>query len=53
MDILFTTKRLNVCKAEINDIDLIIELENHRDNRNFVWQGTYEEHLSEISDKNS
>ena len=53
MDILFATERLNVHRATKKDIDLIIELENHKDNRNFVWQGTYEEHLSEISDKNS
>lgn len=53
MDILLSTERLNITKATEKDIDLILELENHKDNRNFVWQGTYEEHLSEINDENS
>ncbi len=53
MDILFSTERLNIFKATEKDIDFILELENHKDNRNYVWQGTYDEHLSEINDKNS
>ncbi len=53
MDILLSTERLNIFNATEKDIDFILELENHKDNRNYVWQGTYEEHLSEINDKNS
>lgn len=53
MDILFSTERLNIFNATEKDIDIILELENHKDNRNYVWQGTFEEHMSEINDKNS
>jgi len=53
MDMLFSTERLNIFNATEKDIDFILELENHKDNRNYVWQGTYEEHLSEINDRNS
>ncbi len=53
MDILFSTERLNIFNATEKDIDIILELENHKDNRNYLWQGTFEEHMSEINDKNS
>lgn len=46
------TKRLYIVDAGEEDINTIIELENHRDNMNYIWQGTYEEHKSEIEDKN-
>lgn len=49
MKVLFTTERLNICLAEEQDITSIMELENHKDNNRFVWQGTYEEHLNEIN----
>lgn len=42
------TKRLNITEALAADIGTIMELESHRDNRNFIWSGTYEEHLGEI-----
>ncbi|WMJ75735.1 MULTISPECIES: GNAT family N-acetyltransferase [unclassified Sedimentibacter] len=45
------TKRLYLDDAKESDIDTIMELENHKDNRNFVWKGTYKEHKEEI--KNS
>ena len=45
-----TTKRLVIKDAKEFDIDLIIEMETHPDNRDFIWIGTYEEHLSEIHD---
>lgn len=49
---IFKTERLSFDYATENDIALIIELENHPANRDFVWQGSTEEHLSEINDPN-
>ena len=46
------TKRLYIIDASDSDIDTIINLESHKDNRNFLWIGTYEEHQAEIKDKN-
>jgi len=46
------TKRLYITNAAESDIETIIELESHKDNRNFIWIGTYEEHKAEIEDKN-
>ena len=45
-----TTERLTITNAAESDINFIIEAENHPDNRDFIWTGTYEEHLSEIHD---
>lgn len=53
MKVLITTERLNICLAEEQDIDIIMEFENHKDNKKFIWQGTYEEHLNEINSKAS
>jgi len=44
------TERLTITDAAESDIDYIIELEEHPDNRNFIWIGTHEEHLSEMND---
>ena len=46
------TDRLYLTEAQESDINMIIEIENHKDNRDFIWQGTYEQHLSEINDEN-
>lgn len=46
------TKRLNIVDANASEIDLIIEIESHKDNRDYLWIGTYEEHLEEIADPN-
>ncbi len=46
------TKRLYILDATEEDIETIIELESHEDNKNFLWIGTYEEHKEEIEDKN-
>ena len=46
------TKRLYIMDATEADIETIIELESHKDNRNFVWIGTFEQHKAEIEDKN-
>lgn len=47
---MFESKRLIMEKAGASDIALIMEMENHQDNRLYVWQGSYEDHLSEIHD---
>lgn len=46
------TARLHIVAATEGDIDTIIEIESHKDNRDFLWIGTYEEHLAEIADPN-
>lgn len=45
---LFETKRLSIVEAEIKDIPLILEIENDKENRDFIWVGTGEEHRNEI-----
>ena len=45
-----TSQRLLIEDADESDINFIIEMEEHPDNRDFIWQGTYDEHLSEIND---
>ncbi|MGH4118331.1 GNAT family N-acetyltransferase [Clostridium sp.] len=46
------TKRLYILDAIEEDIENIIKLESHKDNQDFVWSGTFEEHKAEIYDKN-
>ncbi len=46
------TERLNIIEATEADIPAIIELEEHKDNRDYLFIGTYEEHLEEISSPN-
>jgi len=46
------TERLLIVEAIESEIDTIMEIESHKDNRNFIWIGTYEEHNAEIEDKN-
>jgi ribosomal-protein-alanine N-acetyltransferase len=46
------TKRLYIIDAIESDIEAIIKLESHKDNRDFLWIGTYDEHKAEIEDKN-
>lgn len=46
------TLRLFIEEATESDIETIIELESHKDNRDYLWIGTYEEHKAEIADKN-
>ncbi len=44
------TERLLIREAEEQDIETVIQLESHPENRDYLWIGTYEEHLAEISD---
>ncbi len=46
------TEHLFIVEAVEDEIDAIIELERHRDNRDFIWIGTHEEHKAEITDRN-
>lgn len=46
------TKRLEIIKAKEEHIDEIIMIESHKENRDYLWIGTYEEHLNEINDPN-
>ena len=47
---LFETQRLVVEEARAEDIPYIMAMEEAPANRNFIWQGTEEQHLSEIAD---
>lgn len=42
------TDNLYITDAQETDIVAIMEMEKHKDNRNFIWQGTYDEHKKEI-----
>jgi len=46
----FETNRLLISETAESEINTIINLENHPDNCKFVWQGSYEDHKSEIND---
>jgi len=48
MKLHFETPRLRVYDATEEEIPKIIDMENSEENRNFVFQGSYEEHLAEI-----
>jgi ribosomal-protein-alanine N-acetyltransferase len=49
---LIRTERLNILEAVEAEISTIIEIESHKDNREFLWIGTPEEHKAEINDPN-
>lgn len=49
---LLETDRLWVTKAREVDIESIIALESHSENRDYLWIGTPEEHRKEIYDPN-
>lgn len=49
---LIETQRLNIIEATKEDVDTIIEIESHKDNRDFIWIGTVEQHNDEIEDPN-
>jgi len=49
---MIATLRLKIVEATKEDVDTIIEIESHKDNRDFIWIGTMEQHLEEIEDPN-
>ncbi len=52
MECLIKTKRLEIYEASDKDVDVIIEIESHPENRNYVWLGTPDEHRDEIKSPN-
>lgn len=50
MTIGMETRRLTIEQAKVSDINNVIQLEEHPDNRDFLWVGTFEEHLREMRD---
>ena len=46
------TNRLTIVEAAEADIPTVIALEEHPENRDYLWIGTYEEHKDEIADPN-
>ncbi|MBV1756698.1 MAG: GNAT family N-acetyltransferase [Dethiosulfatibacter sp.] len=50
---LFVTDRLLIRSANEKDLKFIMGLEQEKENNAFVFQGTKEEHLDEIRDKNT
>jgi len=51
-NILIETNRLHIVEATEEDIPAIIDIESHKDNRDFIWIGTEEQHKAEIKDPN-
>lgn len=49
---MITTNRLRIVPAKESEISLIIDIEKHPENRDYLWVGTYEEHFNEIHDSN-
>ena len=47
---MINTERLTFYRASEKDINTIISIEEDKENRDYVWTGTYEEHLNEIND---
>ncbi|GLI57298.1 GCN5 family N-acetyltransferase [Propionigenium maris DSM 9537] len=45
---IIATERMDICLAQKGDIHQIIVLEESKENRRFIWQGSYEDHLKEI-----
>lgn len=50
MNVLIRTSRLEIYEASDQDVDMIIEIEAHPENRDYLWVGTPEEHRAEIRD---
>jgi RimJ/RimL family protein N-acetyltransferase len=46
------TDRLSILPAGEEHIEAIMEIERHKDNRDFIWSGTYDQHKEEIDDPN-
>lgn len=53
MKLHFETPRLEVFDASEEEIPKIIAMEEARENRNFVFQGTYQDHLLEIKSRDT
>ena len=49
---IFETERLNIDEVAESEIDEVIEIESHKENRDYLWIGTVDEHKAEIADPN-
>ena len=49
---IFETERLYFHEVTEAEIDEVIEIESHKDDRDYLWIGTIEEHKEEIADPN-
>ena len=47
---MITTERLMIKEALPSEIDMIIDIESHPLNKDYLWVGTPEEHQDEIDD---
>ncbi len=47
---MINTARMHIRPATEADVAMIMALEQHPDNCNYVWQGTHEQHRAEIAD---
>ncbi len=50
---IIATERMDICLAQDGDIHQIMVLEEDEENRRFIWQGSYEEHLREIESEDT
>ncbi len=50
---IINTPRLTICEAGRGDLPEIMRIENHPENRDFIWQGSHEEHMREIEEEDS
>lgn len=46
------TERLYFVESVEEDISIIIELENHKENKQYLWTSTHEEHMEHIESDN-
>lgn len=46
------TERLYIDEVTEEEIQEVIEIESHKENRDYLWIGTVEEHKAEIADLN-
>jgi RimJ/RimL family protein N-acetyltransferase len=53
MGSLFESENLIIRSANKNEIPWIMAIEQKNENKNFVFQGSYEEHLQEIQDNST
>lgn len=49
---LFETERLYIDEVDESEINEIIGIESHSENRDYLWVGTADEHRAEIADPN-
>ncbi len=49
---MIVTERFCIVEATCEEVKTIIRIESHKDNKDFIWIGTEEEHLAEIQDPN-